>query len=485
MPGAGHWPCPQGQVKDRTEFYFRESSRCRAREWGRGEVGRTTQCDHECKRSLEGKGHRGRDGKVWQRLGWLSCEANGTRGREGGITNPGTQVCNSTLSRSPWLSPSSHGRGDIILMNFIEKLKENMGWKEGWGISKEPSFGPSSRKDSGRLGIPSASPWYPLSPWKAVCLQVLLWEQQPLHSWCSAYPVACTGTWTLTPICLDAPPKVPVELNNLHGPNQTFQVKLLPGLVLYPTSQASIIDRFSIQNRPLQCQQYWQDIVGLWGRWKPLRDSQGPLPWGPGDWQYRLSRGFGTLRTTSRSSEVFENCSATLSMTGPSRMAGQYTKSPERWPLTAVPHAGGFGTSRLTQLQGNGWLWSDAWEGEPVGRPRWAPAVVFQPQDIVQILEPEAPVWKHWQGIDKAEPEFSSMKQSHSWGNRCDYWCLFSTQSNCNSPTALAWFVHSHGRRKEKSSIVSTKELWKSISNPTPDSWQPCPQIIAAICFYF
>lgn len=86
-----------------------------------------TQCDHDCKRSLEGKGHRGRDGKTPQRLGWLSCEASGTRGREGGITNPGTQVCISTLSRSP----SSHGRGGIILMNFIEKLEENKGWKEG------------------------------------------------------------------------------------------------------------------------------------------------------------------------------------------------------------------------------------------------------------------------------------------------------------------------------------------------------------------
>ena len=60
----------------------------------------------------------------------------------------------------------------------------------------------------------------------------------------------------------------------------------------------------SVQNRPLQHQQHQQALVGSWGRWKPLRDTQGPLPWGPADWQYRLRRGFGTLRTVSRSSEV-------------------------------------------------------------------------------------------------------------------------------------------------------------------------------------
>lgn len=42
---------------------------------------------------------------------------------------------------------------------------------------------------------------------------------------------------------------------------------------------------------------------------------------------------------------------------------------------------------------------------------------MFQPQDIVQILEPETPMWKHRLGIGEAKPEFSSMKPSHSWGN--------------------------------------------------------------------
>lgn len=51
-------------MKDRTELYFRESEGCRGRESGEGREGCTAQCDYGCKRSLEGKGHRGRDGKA-------------------------------------------------------------------------------------------------------------------------------------------------------------------------------------------------------------------------------------------------------------------------------------------------------------------------------------------------------------------------------------------------------------------------------------
>lgn len=44
------------------------------------------------------QGAQRRDGQASQRMGWLSGKADGTRGREGGIPDVGTQVCVSTLS---------------------------------------------------------------------------------------------------------------------------------------------------------------------------------------------------------------------------------------------------------------------------------------------------------------------------------------------------------------------------------------------------
>lgn len=85
VPGAGRSHCLQGQqAEERDIFYVRKS---RARGGEQGETGEVLYVIPTVIEATWDKGHRGEDGHALQRMGWLSCKAERTRGREGGIPN--------------------------------------------------------------------------------------------------------------------------------------------------------------------------------------------------------------------------------------------------------------------------------------------------------------------------------------------------------------------------------------------------------------
>lgn len=85
-------------MKDRTELYFRKSG---------GRVGKGVQLSvtMAVRDPLKARGTEEGMGRL-QRLGWLSCEANGTRGREAGLQTQEPKFASPHCLGAPGSAPA-------------------------------------------------------------------------------------------------------------------------------------------------------------------------------------------------------------------------------------------------------------------------------------------------------------------------------------------------------------------------------------------